>query len=110
VVSRRERFSLSVELKPLPDPRGFSLQGYPTFLPDGIYVAANLLTKYIGLQVPSWPGWANDILGWVTGMLTTRFGRDQACDCLVARADSAISEFLSRYWTGVDTEHEHDTG
>jgi hypothetical protein len=62
--------SLSVALKLQPDPPGFALNGYPLFASDGVYVRADLLTQSVGLQIPGWPGWANDILGWVTGMLT----------------------------------------
>jgi hypothetical protein len=62
--------NIAAELAPLPNPPGFALQAYPNFKSDGIYVSANLLTEAIGLQVPGWPGWANDILGWVTGMMT----------------------------------------
>jgi hypothetical protein len=61
---------ISLELAALPNPPGFALRGYPNFQADGIYLRADLLTQAIGLQVPGWPGWANDVLGWVTGMMT----------------------------------------
>ncbi|MBY3421914.1 hypothetical protein HFN86_17125 [Rhizobium laguerreae] len=60
-------YSLAVELSPVPD---FGVQALPSFATDGAYLSARLLTTGIALRLPNWPGWANDIIGWVSGNLT----------------------------------------
>lgn len=60
-------YGIGVELYPVPD---FGLQVLPSFAADGAYISARLLTTGIGARLPNWPGWANDILGWVVGNLT----------------------------------------
>lgn len=57
----------NLELYAIPD---FSIQALPSFSSDGVYLSARLLTTGIGIRFLDWPGWANDLLGWITGNMT----------------------------------------
>jgi hypothetical protein len=91
---------LGVALRVVPD---FLVKAYFTFNTDGVYLRLVLLSTGVSVTIDGAPGWLNDLLGWITSMLTQPLFA--AISLLIAAFRVRIIEY-PRYLPGTALEWE----
>lgn len=60
-------YDFGVQLEPRPE---FGVNAFLSFETNGVFLQGECTTESIRVTIPGFPGWANDLLGWITEQLS----------------------------------------